>query len=51
MNVTEEEINKFVSLFYREDCELVCDILSSKKVFLILTYIKENASGNFIRIE
>ena len=51
MNVTEKEINKFISLFYPEDCELVCDILSSKKVFLICTYIKENDSGNFIRIE
>lgn len=51
MNVTEEEINKFVSLFWREDCELVYDILSSKKVFLICTLIKENDSGNFIRIE
>ena len=51
MNVTEKEINKFISLFYPEDCELVCDILSSKKVFLICTYIKETDSGNFIRIE
>ena len=51
MNATEKEINKFISLFYPEDCELVCDILSSKKVFLICTYIKENDSGNFIIIE
>ena len=51
MNVTEKEINKFISLFYPEDCDLVCDILSSKKVFLICTYIKENNSGNFIRTE
>ena len=51
MNVTEEEINKIISLFWREEYERVCDFLSSKKVFLICTYIKENDSGNFIRIE
>ena len=51
MNVTEEEINKFVSLFWREDYEYVRDFLSSKTVFEICTCIKENDSGNFIRIE
>lgn len=48
MNVTEKEINKFISLFYPEDCELVCDFLSSKKVFEICTCIKENDSGVII---
>ena len=50
MNVTEEEINKFVSLFWREDYERVCDFLSSKKVFEIYTSMRENGSG-FIRME
>ena len=51
MNVTEKEINKFIGLFCQEDYEIVCDFLSSKKVFLICTCIKENDSGSFIRIE
>ena len=51
MNVTEEEINKFISLFYREDYERVRDFLSSKKVFEIYTLMSENGSGNYIRIE
>ena len=50
MNVTEEEINKFVSLFWREDYECVRDFLSSKKAFGIYTSIRENGSG-FIRME
>ena len=52
MNVTEEEINKFVSLFWREDYECVRDFLSSKKAFGIYTYtsMRENGSG-FIRME
>ena len=50
MNVTEEEINKFVSLFWREDYECVRDFLSSKKAFGIYTSMRENGSG-FIRME
>ena len=50
MNVTEEEINKFVSLFWPEDYKCVRDFLSSKKAFGICTAIRENGSG-FIRIE
>ena len=50
MNVTEEEINKFVSLFWREDYEYVRDFLSSKKVFGIYMNMRENGSG-LIRIE
>ena len=50
MNVTEKEINKFVSLFWREDYECVRDFLSSKKAFGIYTSMRENGSG-FIRME
>ena len=50
MNVTEEEINTFVSLFWREDYECVRDFLSSKKAFGIYTSMRENGSG-FIRME
>ena len=50
MNVTEEEINKFVSLFWREDYECVRDCLSSKTAFGIYTSMRENGSG-FIRME
>ena len=50
MNVTEEEINKFVSLFWREDYECVRDFLSSKKAFGIYTSMRENGSG-FIKME
>ena len=50
MNATEEEINKFVSLFWREDYECVRDFLSSKKAFGIYTSMRENGSG-FIRME
>ena len=51
MNVTEEEINKFIGLFYREDYEHVRDFLSSKNVFGIYTLLSENGSNNCIRIE
>ena len=51
MNVTAEEINKFIGLFYREDYERVRDFLSSKKVFGIYTLLSENGSDNCIRIE
>ena len=51
MNVTEEEINKFIGLFYREDYERVRGFLSSKKVFGIYTLLSENGSDNCIRIE
>ena len=51
MNVTDEEINKFIGLFYREDYERVRDFLSSKKVFGIYTLLSENGSDNYIRIE
>ena len=50
MNVTEEEINKFVSLFWRGDYECVRDFLSSKKTFGIYMSMRENGSG-FIRME
>ena len=50
MNVTEEEINKFVSLFWPGDYERVCDFLSSKTVFGIYMRMKENDSS-YIRIE
>ena len=48
MNVTEEEINKFVSLFWREDYECVRDFLSSKTLFGIYTQMIENRSGGYI---
>ena len=48
MNVTKKEINKFVSLFWREDYECVRDFLSSKKVFQIYTQMIENRSGGYI---
>ena len=51
MNVTEEEINKFIGLFYREDYERVRDFLSRKKVFGIYTLLSENGSDNCIIIE
>ena len=48
MNVTKKEINKFVSLFWREDYECVRDFLSNKKVFQIYTQMIENRSGGYI---
>ena len=51
MNVTEEEINKFVSLFWREDYECVRDFLSSKKVFEICTRTSETDCHNDIIVE
>ena len=50
MNVTEKEINKFVSLFWPEDYERVCDFLSSKSVSGICMRMRENDSS-YIRIE